>query len=99
MAAELQVKIRKAVMQTDTKKTKNMTALSIETAIINSVPSTIANPSIVKRKLYSTNEENSTMGNAESPMKTAINKVAIGYSMTKDKTGANILPRFVSFHL
>lgn len=93
------MKIRKAVMQIDTKNTKNMTALSIETAIINSVPSTIANPSIVKRKLYKTNDTNSTKGNAESPMKTAMNKVAIGYSMTKAKTGASTFPRFVSFHL
>lgn len=76
-----------------------MTALSRETAIISNVPSTNANPKIVKMKLYSTNETNSTMGKADKPVKTVKNKVAMGYSITKASTGATTTPMLVSFHL
>lgn len=85
-------------MQIETKMTKNMTALSRETAIISNVPSTNANPKSVKMKLYSTNETNSTIGKADRPAKTVKNKVAMGYSITKASTGATTTPMLVSFH-
>jgi len=75
-----------------------MTALRRENAIISSVPSIIANPKIVNRRLYKTNEINSTTGKADNPTKTTMNNVAIGYSMTKANTGATMRPTFVSFH-
>lgn len=98
--AEVQVNITRTVTQTETKKTKNMTALSNEIANIRSVPSINANPRIVKRRLYNTNDINSTTGKVESPTKMAMNMVTMGYSMTKANTDARMEPTLeVYFHV